>query len=156
MSLPATFHKGLDVTESIACEMLIALAALIGWGVNGIPVVMLAAETSPTLWTTSEFRVFCLMGSLAGAFLKIVVWPAGPETQITSRRMAAEFLASAICGATATPMVFHYLGWRLNVDSVLAVSAATAFVGVATLSTASELYTRFIKKRGEEIIGGDK
>lgn len=90
--------------------------------------------SSVAIWDKSQLRLWCVLGSLGGAFLAIAVLPSHEAFGNYSRRLAIKFTASGLAGLIFTPIVIRWQGWPVDSDTVLAVSAGVALVSVGTIS----------------------
>lgn len=109
---------------------------------------------SVAIWDKSQLRLWCLLGSLGGAFLAVAVLPSHELTGNYARRLALKFVSSGLAGLIFTPIVIRWRGWPVDSDVVLATSAAVALLAVGTISAVYPAWLRFIaskvKKAAEE------
>jgi hypothetical protein len=96
------------------------------------------------IWDQSTFRMCCLIGSTGGAILSVLIWPdtSGTDKQ-TVRALATKVISSAIAGWCFTPLVMRWLGWTIDVDTVVGASCTTAFASVATLQMIAALWVKY-------------
>ena len=124
--------------------MLAALASLLA-AVAGIDDL-----TSPAIWDKSQFRIFCLLGSIGGAFLAIALFPPRESVGNYSRRIAIKFVSSGIAGLLFTPIVIRWQGWPADVDTVLAVSGTVALMSVSVISALVPVFVKRIVGRVDD------
>lgn len=107
---------------------------------------------SPAIWDKSQLRIFCILGSLAGAFLSIALFPPKDGGTNMQRKLAIKFLASGICGVLFTPMFIRWMGLKVDVDSVLCISGIVAISGVSIVSSIMPaIERRFVTKISSEL-----
>jgi uncharacterized membrane protein len=107
--------------------------------------------TSPAIWDKSQFRIFCLLGAIGGAFLAIALFPPREQLGNYSRRLALKFVSSGIAGLLFTPIIIRWQKWPIDVDTVLAVSGIVALVSVSIISALVPIFVKkVVGKFGDE------
>lgn len=106
--------------------------------------------SSPAIWDKSQLRLWCLLGSLGGAFLAVALIPSREHTGNYARRLALKFAASGISGLIFTPIVIRWCGWPVDSDVVLAVSATVAMLAVGTLSALYPYWLKWVTGRADK------
>lgn len=78
---------------------------------------------------TYKLRFACLAGASIGGIVAMLF-----SDHTSTRKLLAQFLASAMGGYIITPAMFYYFEWQIHSDLLIAVSFVTAilFVAVAT------------------------
>lgn len=126
-----------------SCEILFAAMATILVAAGNV--LEAGFGGGPTIWDTNQLRMFCLIGAIGGAFVSILSFPVPVKDEggaSPARRMAAKFISSGISGMAFTPVIIKWFGWSMNVDVVLAASAAVALCAVGVLHQLVPLVTR--------------
>lgn len=100
---------------------------------------------SVAIWDKAQLRIWCLIGSMMGAFLAIAVIPS-PNALVGNyhRRLAMKFASSMILGVAITPIVIRWRGWPVDTDVVMAASCGVAMLAVGTLSALYPLYLKWV------------
>lgn len=99
------------------------------------------------IWDKSQLRLWCLLGSLGGAFLTVAILPSHEHTGNYARRLALKFASSSIAGLIFTPIVIRWRGWPVDSDVVLAVSAFVALISVSTISALYPVWLKWVTNR---------
>ena len=96
-----------------------------------IPHAGLSSTADLDQMMSSKFMFFALLGSAAGAYIKIVLFPPRLEDQARKmQQMAAEYFCALAGGIVLTPLSFHW--WPImpvHPISALSVSALVAVCG---------------------------
>lgn len=124
---------------SAPLEMLIAWFSFVVTATAGIDDL-----TSVAIWDKSQLRLWCMLGSIGGAFLAVAVLPSHENTGNYTRRIAMKFASSGIAGLIFTPIVIRWRGWPVDSDVVLAVSATVALLAVGTISMLYPIWVKWI------------
>lgn len=132
-------HRFFGPAEVIFAAVASMLAAI--GGVNDL--------ASPAIWDKSQFRIFCLLGAIGGAFLAIALFPPRERVGNYSRRLAIKFVSSGVAGLLFTPIVIRWQGWPVDVDIVLAVSGVVALMSVSLISALVPVFVKRIVGRAE-------
>lgn len=135
-----------------------AIYCMFCYAVSAEMVAALAlTQTNPetVVWSTTELKLYCFMGSLGGAILKLALLSINDLDHSTNKmvvsRMAWEFLAAGICGLVFSPValraVNHSIGWPLDVDLVLAASGLVSFGGLWLAVPALNKFIDWVEKK---------
>lgn len=106
--------------------------------------------SSPAIWDKTQFRLFCLLGSIGGAFLAIALFPPREAVGNYTRRIAIKFAASGISGLLFTPIIIRWQGWPVDVDVVLAVSGCVALTSVSIISALVPIFVKKVAGRFDD------
>lgn len=105
---------------------------------------ILPGEDLPLIIDNEKMRLICVIGAIGGGLLSAILF-SPPKT--SGKGFAMKVFSSSLAGILFTPGVIHWLGWRPNVDVLLAVSAAFAMVSVGALKVAIPLWERIAAKK---------
>lgn len=96
-----------------------------------------AGAAQRQIWESSQLIAYCFIGATFGTIAKIAIRPskelASGSVVELAWILACKASVSMACGLMATPMLIRYLGWTAEPDSLVAMAAAVAFMGDATL-----------------------
>lgn len=113
------------ITHSAAFVML-AYFAIIDFAA-----AFIIAAGSSTVMGDAKLRAWCIIGSVAGGALAVIIWmPKNQSPETTFRRLLAKFLGSTLLGAVFGPAAIRYFEWSRDEDYVIAMAGAIAFFGV--------------------------
>lgn len=90
--------------------------------------------TSVAIWDKSQLRLWCIVGSIFGAFLAVGILPSHERHGNYSRRLAIKFVASFMCGIVLTPIVIRWRQWPVDSDVVMCVAFIVAMLAVSLIS----------------------
>lgn len=98
-----------------------------------------ALDDHPGLQILSDWalRAWCLIGSIVGAWLYIVIVP--EKEPANTKRLAGKFTAAAAGGITMTPMVVSLLGVPQTVDWTAGLATLVAFSMIGILVDAGPI-----------------
>lgn len=125
-----------DLTAAALSMMMLAASSVIDGISNG-----------QTIYDNGQYRMFCLIGAIGGAFLAVAIFPPRETEGNYARRLAIKFFSSGVAGCLFTPVIIQWRSWPVNVDTVLAVSGAVALVAVSLIHALVPLFVRRVLKR---------
>lgn len=105
----------------------------------------LPALSADTVWDKQQLRMYCLLGSIGGAWLAITIFPPHTERGNVAQKLAFKFLSSSVSGLLFTPIAIRWQNWPLDVDVILAVSGIVAFLSWSLLKLAPALLERWLR-----------
>jgi hypothetical protein len=97
------------------------------------------------IYDNSTLRLVCLAGSIGGAMVSLIIFP--PRTP-SIRLLAFKFIASGLCGALFTPLVFRYLDWPIAADTVLPVSGGVSLFAIGAIRS---IHAQVIRKLADKL-----
>lgn len=109
------------------------MAAAVSMCMLAVTSVVDGLTQGQTIYDNGQYRMFCLIGALGGAFLAVAIFPPKEREGNYSRRLAIKFFASGVAGCLFTPIIMSWRGWPVNVDTVLAVSGGVALSAVTLI-----------------------
>lgn len=87
-----------------------------------------------SVMSDSQLRLYCISGALAGAIISLALFK-----MTTVQEMASKLAVSGLSGVVFTPILMHWMNANLQLDYVLAYSAATALCSWTVLQIAVPL-----------------
>lgn len=126
-----------QITELLAAAMtgvFIASASVL----DGI-------RNSQTIWDKEQFRMYCLLGAIGGAFLSVGIAAMKSTGMHQVRTVALKFVSSGIAGLLFTPIAIRWLELPVDVDVVLGTAGAVAFISVTVLHDITPVFIGKIK-----------
>jgi hypothetical protein len=112
------------------------------------PAIFQEKVTAEVVLDNTVLRTACLTGSFLGAFLAICLWPTtAADTVMSIRQVGAKFLASAITGVAATPMMVRWMGWSLDTDILVGAAFIVSFLSVGVIHRAAPLIPELVVER---------
>lgn len=91
------------------------------------------------IFDDSKLRGWCIAGSCGGAILSIFLFPLP-----NPKELAFKLLASGISGMMFSPMFLRWIGWQVDVDTVLFTSGGVALFSWGVLQILVPLVTKFV------------
>jgi hypothetical protein len=139
----------------IATAMLGAVSAMLSSGpphelaTMDYTAVMESVSSTVVIFDDFKLRGWCIAGACGGALVSIFVF-----TLPSPRELAFKLLASGISGMMFSPMFLRWLGWPVDVDSVLFASGSVSLCAWSVLQVAVPLFTKIFKKEVERRFKG--
>lgn len=103
-----------------------------------------AAPAAVTIMDDEKMRLICIIGAVGGGVLSALIFS---PPQATGRMFAVKVGSSSLAGILFTPSLVHWLGWTLNIDTLLGTSAGIALVGIGVIRVAVPLWAKYAARK---------
>jgi hypothetical protein len=148
--MPATLSK-IDTNMSLQSLMLIAFATTEAIAsvilLSGEPIVPVAPPFD--VLNDNRMIAFCLIGSVMGGLVSIIVFPPKPTQGNVLRALSLNFLGSSSCGVLFAPALVEYHatnnGGRASTAIILAGSGALSIFAIMILTMAANNLAKLIE-----------
>ena len=99
--------------------------------------LLLAEAGQEGVLDNDRLRLWCIVGSIGGAFLSLTVFTPNEVTaEGNARRYFTKLAASFLCGLALSPMIIDRLAFELTSTNALSVSFLTALFALSALHAA--------------------
>lgn len=147
VSLQSMMVIAFATTEAIASVILLA----------DDPVVV-PVPPPVDLLTDNRMIAFCLIGSVLGGLVSIVVFPPHASNGNVLRALGLNFLASSFCGVMFAPALVEYHaarnGGRVSTALILAGAGVLSIFAIMVLTYAAKYFPALFPKFVEWLTGG--
>ncbi len=114
--------------------------------------LLLADAAGAGVLDDDRLRLWCILGSIGGAFLSLTVFPpAEAPERVTAWRYFTKLGASFFCGFALSPFIVEHLALELTSSNAVSVSFMTALFAVsglhAALPVVEQWWTRYLKAK---------
>lgn len=103
--------------------------------------------TDSAILDKGQMRLWCIIGSVMGAFLAIAILPSRESQGNYHRRLALKFASSMILGAGVAPILIRWRGYPVDSDVLIFVSMTVALLAVGTISAAYPLWIKWVVRK---------